>query len=246
MCTVGSLDLPSSGRIIQVSAGSNSPHLGERAFICFHSLTVIHHFCKRQTITSMLYTPCFFYFAGMTWWEYLSNSLAHRTHAVAPMNYSEVFFLTLSWLCHFFIYGIPHWECTTVFCKIEGQHLILNFCIQNWASEQRLLYCTPYQTWYPCRDAHTLHSKHGAWSEQQLHQKLVPYTQSRQIDWFWQVCPNLSGIICSHLHMRRHWHKLAQARGWCPVGEAAVSLQIYSGPWESSHNWGSGGAWQVL
>lgn len=99
MCTVGLLDLPSSGRIIQVSAGSNSPHLVERAFICLHSLTVIHHFCKRQTITSMLHTPCFFYLAGIPWWEYLSNSLAHRTHAAAAMNYSEVFLLTLSWLC---------------------------------------------------------------------------------------------------------------------------------------------------
>lgn len=47
--------------------------------------------------------------------------------------------------------------------------------------------------------------------EQQLHHKLILFTQSRQTDRFWQVCPNLSGIISSHLHMRRHWHKLAQA-----------------------------------
>lgn len=37
------------------------------------------------------------------------------------------------------------------------------------------------------------------------------------------ACQNLSGITCSHLHMWRHWHKLAQARGWRPMG-AAVSL----------------------
>lgn len=151
-------------------------------------------------------------------------------------------------VCHFFIYGIPHWEYTTVFCKIEGGSILYWTSVFKTEHQNKGSY-TVRRIKRDIRaemHTHTLHSKHGAWSEQQLHQKLVPYTQSRQIDWFWQVCPNLSGVICSHLHMRRHWHKLAQARGWCPLGEAAVSLQIYSGLWESSHNWGSGGAWQVL
>lgn len=90
------MEAPSSGRIVQVHARSNSPHLRERAFICLHSLTVTHRFCERQTITSMLQTLHFFYLAGMPWWEYLSHSLALRMHAVAPMNYSKV---TLSGLC---------------------------------------------------------------------------------------------------------------------------------------------------
>lgn len=41
-------------------------------------------------------------------------------HAEAPMNYSKVFLLDIELgVCHFFIYGIPQREPTTVFRKIE-------------------------------------------------------------------------------------------------------------------------------
>lgn len=60
-------------------------------------------------------------------------------------------------MCHIYIYRIPHRECTTVLCAAEGQRLLLGSFTQK-----KDLYCTPYQTWYPRRDAHRLHRKHGA------------------------------------------------------------------------------------
>lgn len=73
--------------------------------------------------------------------------------------------------------------------------------------------------------------------EHWLHEETPGFSQSRHTEWFWHAYPNLRGFMRSHLHMRRNWHKLAQARGCCPLGEAAVSLWIYSWLGESEA-WG--------
>lgn len=76
--------------------------ISEEAFICLHSLTVIHHFCESQIITSMLYTPCFFYLTGMPWWEYRSYFLAQDACSISHELFRGfvpiVAELTLSWL----------------------------------------------------------------------------------------------------------------------------------------------------
>lgn len=91
MFTVGLLDPLSSGRIVQVRAGSNSPHLGKGLHVPppFDGYSPLP--LKADNIVNAPYTLCSFYLAGMPFVEY---RLAHRMHAAAPMNYSKVFLLS--------------------------------------------------------------------------------------------------------------------------------------------------------
>lgn len=139
-------------------------------------------------------------------------------------------------MCHFFICGISSGECTAVFSNIEGQRAEICFSIKKkqktQASEPTV--CTVRRIKLSVHTSCIVNTERTA-AASEPHSFQV----EAKTDWF---CPNRSGTMRSRLHMSRHWHKLAQARGWCPVGEAAVSLWIYSWLWEFAHTRGTRGA----
>lgn len=74
MLTVGLLDPPSSGRIVQVHTGSNSPHLGEGLHLPpqFDSYSLL--LLKADNTVNAQY-PVLLWSHGMPWWEYHSYFL---------------------------------------------------------------------------------------------------------------------------------------------------------------------------
>lgn len=74
-------------------------------------------------------------------------------------------------MCHFFIYRIPHGECTTVFCEIEE----LNFSMQSWTSGTKasILYAVLNKIYMQRKHERRIVNTESC--EPQLHQKTYSF-----------------------------------------------------------------------